>query len=268
MWMSDHAPAKHLLRRIFPPGLVSCLEMRLLSPAEECQLDDLEKTTFMDKFGAFNAELLLSRRSPSEVDSESFYDNGSDGLSVHSNHAISDTMLSSAKLLDRMHIKTTGTNVFDKSNSNHGATTSSVSSRGSRSSVLKDGLFNVQMLRRAITRGLGAAIPESSAPSLSATPSDRSPENFRILFHMVQQDHESIELVWTCATREELQTALSHEIHRFREFFASSAANVVWNYEDFSISYTSLEHELVVDGMYLRHLLQCPVAAVSDDGED
>ncbi|ETW10342.1 hypothetical protein, variant [Aphanomyces invadans] len=275
MWMSNHAPAKQLLRRIFPPGLVSCLEMRLLSSAEECQLDELEKTTFMDKFGAFNAELLASRRSRSEImsDYDSFYDNmyessSNDGLPVNA-AAVTDSVFSSAKLLERMQIKSKG-NVFDESTIASNTTGAAISitstSRGGSLSLLKDGMFNLQMLRRAITLGVGADKPTQDPASLQS--SDRPVENFRILFHMMQQDHETIELVWTTATREELHQALVHEIHQFRSYSIHGQFNVVWNYEDFSITYTTLENELVVDGLYLRHLLMCPVASIEAGAED
>ncbi|CAK4925832.1 unnamed protein product [Aphanomyces euteiches] len=241
MWMSDHAPAKQLLRRIFPPGLVSCLDMRMLSPAEVYQLDELEKTTFMDKFGEFNAELLTSRRILSEIsftDRDSF----SDAL---------ESSISSSKLLDRVQIKTKG-DVFDEGfNSSRRLRRPSSPARQS----VKGGFFNLQMLRRAINLGRDAP---TTTQTVDHGPSE---ENFRILFHMVQQDHETIDLVWTTTTREELRNALVHEIHELREANAAHSA-VVWNYEDFSVTYQSLEAEFVVDGLYLRHLLSCQVAPI------
>ncbi|KAF0686013.1 Aste57867_22167 [Aphanomyces stellatus] len=274
MWMSDYVPAKQLLRRIFPPGLVSCLDMRLLSAAEVFQLDDLEQSTFMDKFGAFNAELLVSRRTASEIslDLDSDVDDGSsvgDGntstihnstfslgrSSLFDDDSVVSEIVSSSKLLDRMQIKARG-NVFDEH-------TNGQSQRGSQPSPikqgLKDGVFNLRLLQRALRSTWGGDRHVAATVATATTT-----ENFRILFHMAQQDHETIDLVWGSVTREELRNALVQEIHLFRAA-SSTHDHVVWNFEDFSVAYASLDAEMVVDGLYLRHLLSCQVAPTQSE---
>jgi hypothetical protein len=85
--------------------------------------------------------------------------------------------------------------------------------------------------------------------------SSRAQENFRLLFHMLALDHETVDMIWNKQTREELREALHAEIKRFTRFQISSGGmKARWNYEDFSVSYPSLANEVVVGGCFIRIL--------------
>ncbi|KAL3674000.1 hypothetical protein V7S43_001685 [Phytophthora oleae] len=85
--------------------------------------------------------------------------------------------------------------------------------------------------------------------------SARAQENFRLLFHMLSLDHETVDMIWNKQTREELRCALHDEIKRFTRFqITSGGMKALWNYEDFGVSYLSLANEVVVGGCYIRIL--------------
>ncbi|GMF21431.1 unnamed protein product [Phytophthora lilii] len=85
--------------------------------------------------------------------------------------------------------------------------------------------------------------------------SARAQENFRLLFHMLSLDHETVDMIWNKQTREELRCALYTEIKRFTRFQINSGGmKARWNYEDFEVSYASLGNEIVVGGCYIRIL--------------
>lgn len=85
--------------------------------------------------------------------------------------------------------------------------------------------------------------------------SARAQENFRLLFHMVSLDHETVDMIWNQQTREELRRALYTEIKCFSRFqITSGGMKARWNYEDFRVSYPSLANEVMVGGCYIRIL--------------
>ncbi|KAG2779280.1 hypothetical protein PC129_g9037 [Phytophthora cactorum] len=85
--------------------------------------------------------------------------------------------------------------------------------------------------------------------------SARAQENFRLLFHMLSLDHETVHMIWNKQTREELRSALYAEIKCFTRFQINSGGmKARWNYEDFAVPYPSLANEVVVGGCYIRIL--------------
>ncbi|ETL37425.1 hypothetical protein L916_10863 [Phytophthora nicotianae] len=85
--------------------------------------------------------------------------------------------------------------------------------------------------------------------------SARAQENFRLLFHMLSLDHETVHMIWNKQTREELRSALYAEIKRFTQFQINSGMmKARWNYEDFEVPYPSLANEVGVGGCYIRIL--------------
>ena len=86
------------------------------------------------------------------------------------------------------------------------------------------------------------------------------PENFRIFFHTLTQDHSLADLIWNQQTRRELRIALESEIqYIYREAEARGIDNIAWNHQQFSVEYPSLENELRVGGtrgVYMRLWLQ------------
>ena len=95
-------------------------------------------------------------------------------------------------------------------------------------------------------------IPE--APSDLDAP--QRPENFRILFNMITQDHHLPDLIWNEQTRIELRSTLEAEIKEFeREQLLKGFKRIAWNYQQFEIRYESLRNEMQVGPIYIRHFL-------------
>eukprot|EP00977_Amphora_coffeiformis_P010411 scaffold2433_cov159-Amphora_coffeaeformis.AAC.8 len=83
------------------------------------------------------------------------------------------------------------------------------------------------------------------------------PENYRIFFHVLTQDHSLPDLIWSQQTRRELRVALETEIQYMnREIETRGELNVAWNYQQFSVYYPSLDHEVRVGDVYMRLWLQ------------
>jgi DnaJ family protein C protein 13 len=95
---------------------------------------------------------------------------------------------------------------------------------------------------------LPASIPPTSAPA--------APENFRIMFHVITQDHKLPDLIWNEQTRLELRSALEAELKEFeREQRLRGAKKIAWNYQQYHIVYESLRDEIQVGPIYVRHFL-------------
>ena len=88
-------------------------------------------------------------------------------------------------------------------------------------------------------------------------PDEGGVENFRIMFHVMVQDHKLPDLIWNEQTRSELRNALENEIEGFeREQRLRGAGRVAWNYQQFHVRYDSLREELRVGSIYIRHFLE------------
>jgi hypothetical protein len=79
------------------------------------------------------------------------------------------------------------------------------------------------------------------------------PENFRIFFHTLTQDHSLPDLIWNQQTRRELRIGLESEIQYIRrETEARGMDQIAWNHQQFGIDYPSLENELRVGSVYMK----------------
>ncbi|KAL8007373.1 hypothetical protein Plhal703r1_c04g0023901 [Plasmopara halstedii] len=95
----------------------------------------------------------------------------------------------------------------------------------------------------------------SNEKSRGTSHSCHTQENFRLLFHMLTLDHESVQIIWNKQTREELRSALYAEIKRYTHFqISSGGTETQWNYQNYAVSYPSLANETVVGGCYIRLL--------------
>lgn len=82
------------------------------------------------------------------------------------------------------------------------------------------------------------------------------PENYRIMFHMITQDHKLPDLIWNEQTRLELRSCLEQEIRDFEiEQRLKGYGRVAWNYQQFSVRYESLRDEMQIGSVYVRHFL-------------
>lgn len=83
------------------------------------------------------------------------------------------------------------------------------------------------------------------------------PENFRIFFHVLTQNHALPDLIWNQQTRRELRIGLESEIQYIqRETEARGIHKIAWNHQQFGIEYPSLQNELRVGSVYMRLWLQ------------
>jgi hypothetical protein len=94
----------------------------------------------------------------------------------------------------------------------------------------------------------------AAAAVVSAAP--KQPENFRIMFHVMTQDHKLPDLIWNEQTRMELRTILETEIREFeREQRLLGSKKIAWNYQQFAVMYESLRDEMQVGPIYVRYFL-------------
>lgn len=95
-------------------------------------------------------------------------------------------------------------------------------------------------------------------------------ENFRILFHVLTQDHALPDLIWNINTRNELRLALLNELTLLHESSWCPAISEdqknntdtglyqasAWNHHQFRVNYPSLSKEVKVGTVYMRLWLQ------------
>ena len=110
-------------------------------------------------------------------------------------------------------------------------------------------------MRNRIAKALkGAAIPGGTCDPDDPPP---TPENFRIMFHVMTQDHQLPDLVWNEQTRLELRSTLEHEISEFeREQRLRGHKKIAWNYQQFYVKFESLKYMLQVGPIYVHHFLE------------
>lgn len=107
---------------------------------------------------------------------------------------------------------------------------------------------NTSRLRSRITLARATAAKENSG---------HTPENFRVFFHVMTQNHSLPDLIWNQQTRRELRIGLESEIQYIqRETEARGLNKIAWNHQQFGIDYPSLENELRVGSVYMRLWLQ------------
>ena len=99
-----------------------------------------------------------------------------------------------------------------------------------------------------------AVVPPSAAVNMAA---NKTPENYRIMFHVMTQDHKLPDLIWNEQTRLELRNALEMEIKEYeREQRLLGSKKIAWNYQQYSIRYDSLRDEMQVGPIYVRYFLE------------
>merc|ERR1711991_892844 len=83
-------------------------------------------------------------------------------------------------------------------------------------------------------------------------PTSQLQENFRIMFHVMTQDHNLPDLIWNEHTRLELRSSMEAELNEFEsEQRLRGVGKVAWNYQQFSVRYESLNDELKVGSIYI-----------------
>jgi DnaJ family protein C protein 13 len=93
--------------------------------------------------------------------------------------------------------------------------------------------------------------------SATASESGVRLENFRIFFHVLTQNHNLPDLIWSLQTRRELRIALESELaYVRRETEARGLDGIAWNHQQFRVPYPSLESEVKVGNVYMRLWLE------------
>ena len=82
------------------------------------------------------------------------------------------------------------------------------------------------------------------------------PENFRIFFHVLTQDHSLADLIWSQQTRRELRIALESELDYIRRETDARGGVLAWNHQQFRVDFPSLDSEVKVGNIYMRLWLQ------------
>eukprot|EP00602_Paraphysomonas_sp_CaronLab_P011509 CAMPEP_0185040382 /NCGR_PEP_ID=MMETSP1103-20130426/38364_1 /TAXON_ID=36769 /ORGANISM="Paraphysomonas bandaiensis, Strain Caron Lab Isolate" /LENGTH=2494 /DNA_ID=CAMNT_0027579655 /DNA_START=336 /DNA_END=7820 /DNA_ORIENTATION=+ len=113
-------------------------------------------------------------------------------------------------------------------------------------------------MRTRISKALkGAAVSKNSTESNDPPQPPPTPENFRIMFHVMTQDHQLPDLVWNEQTRLELRSTLEGEISEFeREQRLRGHKKIAWNYQQFYVKFESLKYMLQVGPIYIHHFLE------------
>ncbi|KAG7366914.1 heat shock protein DnaJ domain protein [Nitzschia inconspicua] len=108
------------------------------------------------------------------------------------------------------------------------------------------------------TARLRSRIALAQASSMNSNnQNQRLPENFRVFFHTLTQNHALPDLIWNQQTRRELRIGLESEIQYIhRETEARGIDKIAWNHQQFGIEYPSLDGELRVGSVYMRLWLQ------------
>lgn len=107
---------------------------------------------------------------------------------------------------------------------------------------------NIERFRSRIRKALSFKVDNQS---------DDQKENFRILFHVLNQDHSLPDLIWNDSTRNDLRKALETELGLINAKITQYGLNTVaWNYEEFAVDYSSLRDEVHVGSVYMRLWLE------------
>lgn len=97
----------------------------------------------------------------------------------------------------------------------------------------------------------------ASNPSNPTSSNTMAPENYRVMFHMITQDHQLPDLIWNEQTRLELRSCLEAEIKDFEKEQRLRGLNrIAWNYQQFYVVFESLKEEIQVGPIYVRHFLE------------
>ena len=107
------------------------------------------------------------------------------------------------------------------------------------------------------TARLRSRISLARATSKHGVQNQQCPENFRVFFHTLTQDHNLPDLIWNQQTRRELRIGLENEIQYIhRETESRGMDKIAWNHQQYAIEYPSLDGELRVGSVYMRLWLQ------------
>ena len=256
-WMSgsNDMPGKALLRRMIPSGLVEYLKMPAITEEHRKNLDEMEDEFYANMAGqskayknSQNSKVLTVRANDLQVRmrqrltaalSEAIVQRPK--AAVMTNEA---AMAARRSVSDASQDQTSKESVITNPDAPPPPKPQQADLIGSISDRVK-----VEDLDppKAPPTGFAAGAP----------PTPTAPENYRIMFHAITNDHKMPDIIWNEQTRLELRSALEAEMKEFdKEQRLRGAAKLAWNYQQFSISYPSLRDEMQVGPVYIRHFLE------------
>lgn len=214
-------PGKALILRMIPSGLAEYLKFAPITEEHRKNLDMMEDefySTFVSSSGA-----VKPRGVGAEVKSSSAQSSSSN-MQARMRKRITDSLREAGNLVERPLTAMTVNTLPGEPPGGAGGEGSSLSP-----------------MRQAATT--------PPAPP-------KQPENFRIMFHVMTQDHKLPDLIWNEQTRLELRSTLEAEIKEFeREQRLQGTKKIAWNYQQFSVMYESLRDEMQVGPIYVRYFL-------------
>ena len=87
-----------------------------------------------------------------------------------------------------------------------------------------------------------------------------------MLFHMIIQNHKIPDLIWNETTRLELRKELETELRNYEEKRLRGGSQVAWNFQQYTVYYPSLRHEMQVGPIYVRHFLEADASFLRSIG--
>ena len=249
-WMSGDEKegdmGKALLTRILPRGLVEYLRAPPFSRAQRKCLEELE-----EEYYASSASFNMRKVTPIGL---------SAGVGTRNLSKSAELQLRMRRRISKV-LKERVIEDEISSEDGVGATLEGASSiiGGLRSDQNENAHLNTSLGSSITARADGEQayssmcinnVSEVNHPSLS-------PENWRMLFHMIIQNHRIPDLIWNETTRLELRKELETELRNYeREKRLRGGAQVAWNFQQFKVFYPSLRHEMQVGPIYVRHFLE------------
>lgn len=238
-WMSGsdrQNPGKALLKRILPSGLTEYLKHTAISEEHRRNLDEMEEE-FYSNFVA-NARVAAASGGGTALS-----DKPANDLQMRMRKRISAAL--KEQPVEKVIQRALHEGVSSPSPSGGGAGASSV--------VLSE---NSTVSAPLLSAAASSPIPASAAKAASQKSTSNVPENYRIMFHVMTQDHKLPDLIWNEQTRLELRSTLEAEIKEFeKEQRLRGTKKVAWNYQQFAVKYESLRDEIQVGPIYVRHFL-------------
>lgn len=255
LWMSRHTPARNLLKRIFPAGLVHFLDSQELVPTLD--EDQLSPNAPNDTTVSPPAPIvtlvspiqgqLEREQSRHSMDS---YNSSSNSIDDDAHVTLQGRDYASSRLRQKiesanldMDVQST---IESEPRDSHDSSRSLNSEQQPRASK-KGGArgFIANIVRRRYIEASDVEFDER-----------KKLDNFPMFFSQVQEDHRLPDLLWNDATRVELRAALFREMNDFDCQQEKSRGILIWNYHEFVVVYPSLTGITRIGDYYLDILLE------------
>lgn len=255
-WMSGsdkNSPGKALLTRILPSGLIEFLKFKAISEEHRKNLDEMEDD-FYATFGGANKVVNgsgdLSKKVAKINDLQT-------RMRKRITSVLKEQFIPTQQSLDTIQAAARAQQSLNSVTSNQPQ--QKINSQHVQFQHAIPNSNTVSAMQPALPASIPASSTVGKAPIKVPTniPPGGAQENYRVMFHMLTQDHKLPDLIWNEQTRLELRSTLEAEIKEFeREQRLRGLRKVAWNYQQFFVRYESLKDEIQVGPIYVRHFLE------------